>query len=313
MRRIRITIQALIGATAIVGGMAALTPAAQAATPVACSETALVAAINLANSNPGADTLVLAAGCTYTLTSAHGGPANGLPVITTPIEMIGPATITRASGQLFRIAEVSPTGKLTLTTGVALTNGSVVGDGGGVLNHGAVTLTGSSLSGNTATGNGGGLANTKTSGTAPAATFTNSPVSNNTALLNGGGLANADTSGTGPAATFTNSPVTGNKALAGNGGGLYNGQNDTLTTTGVSGSPLFIKNNTAGLRGGGIAAVNSTATTLTQTAVTVNTAGITAGGVYRQGGTMTTTNSPITANIPNNCVGSAPAVPTCTA
>jgi hypothetical protein len=42
------------------------------------------------------------------------------------------------------------------------------------------------------------------------------------------------------------------------------------------------------------------------------TLGDTAGGVYRQGGTMTTTNSPITANTPNNCVGSSPAVPTCT-
>jgi hypothetical protein len=84
-----------------------------------------------------------------------------------------------------------------------------------------------------------------------------------------------------------------------------------LTTTGVSGSPLNITRNTA-IRGGGIAAVNSTATTLTQTSVTVNHAGITAGGVYRQGGTMTTTNSPITANTPNNCVGSVPAVPNCT-
>ncbi|MDT7711743.1 MAG: hypothetical protein QOG46_432 [Pseudonocardiales bacterium] len=36
----------------------------------------------------------------------------------------------------------------------------------------------------------------------------------------------------------------------------------------------------------------------------------TAGGVYREGGTMT--NSPITANTPNNCVGSNPAVPNCT-
>src|SRR5947209_18233930 len=106
--------------------MAALTPAAWADTiPVACSETALVAAITLANSTPAADTLVLAGGCTYTLTSAHGGPTDGLPVITTPIEMIGPATITRAnSAPSFRIAEVSTTGSLTLTTGVALTNGS---------------------------------------------------------------------------------------------------------------------------------------------------------------------------------------------
>jgi len=283
MRRIRTTIQALIGATVIAGGMAALTPAAQAATPVACSENALVAAVNLANQTSAADTLTLAGGCTYTMTSAHGDLANGpeaLPVITTPIELIGPATITRSSLLPFRIAEVSSTGNLTLTTAVALTNGSAVGNGGAILNRGAVTLTNSSLSGNTAT-------------------------------LNGGGLANADTpSGTAPAATFTRSPVTGNSALL-SGGGIYNGRRGTLTATGVSGSPLIISGNTAGVNGGGIAAVDSTATTLTQTAVTKNTA-VTAGGVYRRNGTMTTTNSPISANITNNCVGSTPAVPNCT-
>jgi hypothetical protein len=281
MRRIRTITRALIGATVVAGGMAALTPAAQAITiPVACSENALVAAVTLANSTSAKDTLTLASGCTYGLTSPHGGLDNGLPVITTPIEMIGPATITRSTLLPFRIAEVSPTGNLTLTTTVALTNGSVVGDGGGILNRGAVTLTRSSLSGNTAT-------------------------------LNGGGLANADTpSGTAPAATFTRSPVTGNTAAL-SGGGIYNGTRGTLTTTGVSGSPMFITGNT-GSEGGGIAAVNSTATTLTQTAVTANHAVLTAGGVYRQGGTMTTTNSPISANTPNNCVGSVPAVPGCT-
>jgi hypothetical protein len=268
--------------------MAALAPSALAITiPVACSENALVTAVTLANSTPTADTLVLAGGCTYNMTSAHGGAANALPVITTPIEMIGPATVTNASLLglgLFRIAEVGPTGSLTLTTGVSFTRGDVLGDGGGILNHGAVTLTGSTLTGNTASGN-------------------------------GGGLANADTpSGTAPAATFTNSPVSGNTTLLGNGGGISNGLRGTLTVTGVSGSPLFITGNSAG-RGGGISAVNSTATTLTQTAVTNNHALLllgTAGGVYRQGGVMTTTDSPITANTPNNCVGSVPAVPNCT-
>jgi hypothetical protein len=165
MRRIHTTIQALIGATVVDGGMAALTPTAQAATtPAACSENALVTAVNLANSTSATDTLVLASGCAYRMTTNHGSTANGqdaLPVITTPIEMIGPATITRVSQQSFRIAEISTTGKLTLTTGVALTNGSAVGDGGAILNRGAVTLTDSSLSGNTAY-NGGGLANPKT-------------------------------------------------------------------------------------------------------------------------------------------------------
>jgi hypothetical protein len=283
MRRIRTIVQALFGATITAGGLIALAPAAQAITiPVACSENALVAAVNLANTTAAADTLVLAGGCTYQLTSAHGGGllTTGLPVITTPIAMIGPAVITRSSVLPFRIAEVSTTGSLTLTTSVILTNGSAVGDGGGILNRGAVTLTNSSLIDNMAT-------------------------------LNGGGLANADTpAGTAPAATFTRSNVTGNTALL-RGGGIYNGLRGTLTTTGVSGSPLFILNNT-GSEGGGVAAVNSTATTMTQTAVTVNTALLTAGGVYRQGGTMTTTNSPITANTPNNCVGSTPAVPNCT-
>lgn len=288
MRSTRTIVQALIGATAIAGGLVALAPAALAITiPVACSENALVAAVNLANSTPTADTLVLAGGCTYGMTTSHGGAANALPVITTPIEMIGPATVTNASLLglgMFRIAEVGPTGSLTLTTGVAFTRGNVVGDGGGILNHGAVTLTGSTLTGNTATGN-------------------------------GGGLANADTpTGTAPAATFTNSPLSGNTTLLGDGGAIYNGLRGTLTVTGVTGSPLFITANSAG-RGGGISAVNSTATTLTETAVTNNHALLVlgnSGGVYRQGGVMTTTNSPITANTPNNCVGSVPAVPNCT-
>lgn len=288
MRRTRTIVQALIGATVVVGGLVTLTSAAQAITiPVACSENALVAAVNLANSTSAADTLVLAGGCTYGMTTSHGGAANALPVITTPIEMIGPATVTNASLLglgLFRIAEVGPTGSLTLTTGVAFTGGNVLGDGGGILNRGAVTLTGSTLTGNIASGN-------------------------------GGGLANADTpTGTAPAATFTNSPLSGNTTLLGDGGAIYNGLRGSLTVTGVSGSPLFITSNSAG-RGGGISAVNSTATTLTQTAVTNNHALLllgNSGGVYRQGGTMTTTNSPITANTPNNCVGSVPAVPNCT-
>lgn len=281
MRRIRTVVQALLGATAAAGGLVIIAPAAQAITiPVACGENALVTAVNQANSTPAADTLVLAGGCTYALTFPHGGPANGLPVITSPIEMVGPATITRTSSKRFRIAEVSATGSLTLTTSVALTNGSAVGHGGGILNRGAVTLTDSSLADNVAT-------------------------------LNGGGLANADTpSGTAPAATLTRSPVTGNTAQR-SGGGIYNGLRGTLTTTGVSGTPLTITGNTASQNGGGIATKDATATTLTQTAVTVNEANGTAGGVHRLGGTMTTTDAPITANTSNNCVGSNPAVPNC--
>jgi predicted outer membrane repeat protein len=109
--------------------------------------------------------------------------------------------------------------------------------------------------------------------------------------------------------------VSGNSA-AGDGGGIFNGLRATLTTTGVTGSPMFIKGNSASGKGGGIAALNSTATTLTQTAVSTNQARQTSGGVYRLNSPldagMVTTDSPISANTANNCVGSVPAVPTCT-
>jgi hypothetical protein len=300
-------LRALAGATVLTAGIIAAIPAAaQAITiPVACAngEDALVTAVNLANSTSAADTLVLAGGCTYRLTSGHGSNgATGLPVITTPIEMIGPATITRSTGLLnnllnpFRIAEVSSTGALTLTTSVTLSNGRAasgllglgIENGGGILNRGAVTLTVSTLINNSANGVGGGLANADTpTGTAPAATFTNSPVSSNTA--------------------------------DGRGGGVYNGLRGSLTMTGDgTGTPTPVDNNrSTGQQGGGIAAINSTATTLTDIRVTTNHAdallGGGAGGVFRLGGTMTTTTSPITANTPNNCVGSVPAVPDCTA
>jgi hypothetical protein len=288
----------LTGAAVVAAAIFATIPAAaQAITiPVACAngENALVGAVNLANSTPAADTLALAGGCTYTLTSGHGSAGNGptgLPVITTPIEMIGPATITRSPGLLgdilnpFRIAEVSSTGALTLTTSVTLSNGRAASgllglgaqSGGGILNRGAVTLTSSTLTNNVATAKGGGLANTDTP------------------------------TGTAPAATFTTSGVSGNRA-AGDGGGIYNGLRGTLTVT----STPVNATNRSGARGGGIAAVSSTATTITTSAISGNIAGTTAGGVFRSGGTMTTNQSPITANTPNNCVGSVPAVPNCT-
>lgn len=74
MLRIRTLTRATIVAAVAAGGMFALGSPAQAITiPVACSENALVAAVNLANSTSAADTLALAGGCTYALTSAHGG------------------------------------------------------------------------------------------------------------------------------------------------------------------------------------------------------------------------------------------------
>jgi predicted outer membrane repeat protein len=277
-------LRALAGATVVAAGIIAAVPVAAqaAAVSVPCSETALVLAINNANAHPGSDTLNLAAGCTYSLTSSHGDAGNGpvgLPVITSTIALVGtPNIISRSSLALFRIAEVSNTGNLTLTR-VTLDRGNTLGSGGGVLNRGAVTFTSA----------GSGL-------------------TNNTALGTGGGLSNADTPiGTAPAATFTGATVSGNTA-SDRGGAIYNGNRDALTMT----SSVVTLNVSLLAQGGGIAATTST-TTLKSTPVSSNTAILGAGGVLRLGGSMTTTTSPISANLANNCVGSSPAVPNCTA
>ncbi|MGH2875244.1 MAG: hypothetical protein ACRDNJ_12290, partial [Solirubrobacteraceae bacterium] len=93
---------ALIGTALALGGPGVSRAAAPI--PAACSGTkgdvaSLVAAIDLANSSPGADTVTLGAGCTYTLTAIDNywyGP-NGLPAIASDVTVEGNgATITRS-------------------------------------------------------------------------------------------------------------------------------------------------------------------------------------------------------------------------
>ncbi|MEU5014661.1 hypothetical protein AB0G35_31190 [Streptomyces sp. NPDC021749] len=145
-------------------------PPTQAAdsTVVACSEKALVDAVNEANA-AGGGSLNLAPFCTYTLTSAHsaggaGGPA-GVPNITTPISMTGLVTeIVRAPGAApFRIFEVdgpshdpAAHGQLSLNT-LTLTRGNAgLGVGGAIANlGGVVNLTASSIRDSAASYGGG--------------------------------------------------------------------------------------------------------------------------------------------------------------
>lgn len=229
------TILTLVGASILVTGTALLLPmAAQARTvSVACDEAALVTAVTAANA-AGGGTVTLTPGCTYILTSSHGndgvnGPA-GLPIVTTPITLEGNAnTITRAAtASAFRIAQVSLTGGITLKA-VTLSGGhaATLGHthGGGILNFGAVTLTGSHLSGNTADGLGGALYST---GTPAAATFTSSTVSSNTANQAGGV---ASLNGT---LTITSSTVNINTATVNPGGIYYVAGSATLNTSTVT-------------------------------------------------------------------------------
>lgn len=226
------TILSIAGATILAAGTAVFLPvAAQAG--VACDETSLITAVTAANA-AGGGTVTLTPGCTYTLTTSHGddgvnGPA-GLPIITTPITFEGNAnTITRpATASAFRIAQVGPTGGLTLKT-VILSGGhaAAIGhdNGGGILNFGAVTLTGSQLSTNMADGVGGAIYST---GTPSAATFTSSTVETNTANQAGG---IASVNGT---LTITSSSVTTNSATTNPGGIYYAAGSATLNTSTVT-------------------------------------------------------------------------------
>jgi hypothetical protein len=231
MRLIR-TVLVLAGTTVLAAALPA-TAAHAGPNSVACTETALVTAVTAANA-AGGGTITLLPGCTYTLTASHGndgvnGPA-GLPIITTPITFEGNAnTITRASSaSAFRIVQVASTGGVTLKA-VTVSGGHATtaahNNGGGILDSGAVTLTGSTLSGNAADGLGGAI---YSSGTPAAVTFTSSTVKSNTAHQ-AAGIASVNGS-----LTITNSTVTANAATVNPGGIYYVAGSATLNTSTVT-------------------------------------------------------------------------------
>jgi predicted outer membrane repeat protein len=122
---------------------------------VPCDTDALIAAIRTANGSSEANTLNLAAGCTYTLTAVDNdtdGP-NGLPSIRGEMTInANGATIQRSDApgtSPFRIFYVAWDSELTLYQ-LTLRNGDPGAlNGGGIYNRGDVTLNGSTLSGNT--------------------------------------------------------------------------------------------------------------------------------------------------------------------
>jgi len=196
---------------------------------------ALIAAIKAANGTPTADTINVAAGCTYVFNApdntTDGG--NALPVITTPITINGSGvTLQRstAGGTLdFRLVEVSSNGTLTLN-GETLTNGQLtqgpLSAGAGLLNFGTTNLKNAKVDGNRVliSGSpsvpvGGGIANINPG----VLNVSNSDVSGNqldastmclcmsAAIPLGGGIANSGTT------TINTSTVTNNTAQGGGG------------------------------------------------------------------------------------------------
>lgn len=140
---------------------------------------------------------------------------------------------------------------LTITGGNALPlllNGTLIGDGGGILNTGGATLnlTEVTVTGNTATSLGGGVATRAVLLVSTTTNITRSTISNNTSVVGGGGLSNLGTQLISSAVTtVTNSTISNNSCLA-EGGGISN----ALGTLNLTNNTISHNNST--VAGGGI-------------------------------------------------------------
>jgi len=245
--------------------------------------TGLITAIDNANTNPGPDTINLAAGGTYTLTVADNLD-NGLPIVTSKITINGNGSVIERSSATgtseFRIFGIN-SGDLTLNE-ATITRGRTPLNGGGIFNNfGFLTLTNSTVSGS-ASSNGGGIFNNF-----GVLTLTNSMISGNTSsstqttLNGGGGIHNTGT------LTLTNSTVRGNTSTA-TSGGIH----------ALSGTLILIDSTVSDNTGAFVGGIYNRGGSLTMTNSTVsgNTGGG-SGGIYDHEGTVILTNSTVSGNI----------------
>jgi predicted outer membrane repeat protein len=146
-------------------GKAAARPAgSRTFTLGSCEVSELIAAITQANATTVADTIVLEAGCTYTLSAGpyvNGDGPNGLPIVTAPLTIHGNgATIARDTNvAAFRILQTlgfAATDALSLDN-VTLRGGSADNGGAVLMKGGTLTITDSTLTGNFALRRGGAI------------------------------------------------------------------------------------------------------------------------------------------------------------
>ena len=227
---------------------------------------------------PG-DTIVIPAG-TITLTGAAGDDNNlsgDLDIHKDlTIQGAGPGVTILDGGGIDRVFEIS-SGNIVFISRVTIRNGNAGagGFGGGIVNRGTLTLTGSVVSDNMGS-YGGGVEN----GTGGVATLTGVTIRGNTAA-SGGGIVNRGT------LTLINSTVSGNKGSFV--GGIVNSGILTLLNSTVS-------DNMSSVNGGGVENDIGAAATLTGVTISGNTAGRNGGGM-RNKGALAVTNSTISGNI----------------
>ncbi len=248
----------------------------------------LIAAINTANSSPGADTITLAAGGTYTLTAIDNGTEgnNGLPAVTSQITINGNgATIERSSvagTPSFRMFFIPGPGAGNLTLNGVTIRGCDSLTGGAIRNQGNLAVSNSSISGNYGQSAG---AIWNQNGTV---TITGSTIRNNRSFYYGA----VWNEGNGAVLTATNSTFSDNQSDGYRGGGIVNVVGAvTLTNSTVSG------NTSAGQGAGGIWNwLGGSTLTLINSTVSGNTGNQYAGGIRNSGGTLKLVNSTVTGN-----------------
>ena len=232
----------------------ALAAPAGAAGP--CTQQALVAAVNAANT-AGGGTINLARGCHYRLKTADNGE-NGLPVVMTRIRVNGNNATIDGTGAV-RVFEVDGPGNLSLQD-VTITGGSA-DIGGGIENvGGTLTLNNSRVTRNTATQAGGGIASATFDPSSVATlTLNRSQVSHNSQTLapnpngQGGGLGGGGIISILGAVTLSKSGVDGNTAQGPFGGGIASGDyiNFSGTSSFLTLNKSEVDNNSAPNAGGG--------------------------------------------------------------
>jgi len=272
---------------------------------VPCNVPKLIAALNAANATSEPDTINLAEGCTYTLTTVDhdfDGPT-GLPAVTSEITIEGNnATIERSSSAPnFRILHLADEGNLTVNRltirggllgrwsgsgiyafGTLRLNKCTIRDnrteegyGGGIHSpYGQVTLTQTTVRDNEAYGGGGIGADGGT------LDLIRSTIRDNTAQ-HAGGINNRD-----GIATLTDSTVDHNRGWPGGGGGIISWREMTLIGTTVS--------RNLGQDAGGI--MNFGIFNLIKSTISDNDGGAGSGGAIANGGTLSIDSSTISGN-----------------